>query len=107
MSERMVGSDTAELQRLRTEIDSVDNGLLNLIAARRDLALEIGRVKRKHGLELRDHAREAAVVRRSAKVARELGLESEVVRDVFWRLIALSHWALMSLPLPAGEGEGV
>jgi chorismate mutase len=50
-------------------------------------------------VEKLDLAWEAEVVRRAAERARETGLEPEMMRDVFWRLIGLSRWA-------AGGGRG-
>ena len=38
-----------------------------------------------------DPAREAVVVRRAGELAREAGLDDEVVRRIFWQLIALSR----------------
>ena len=75
-----------------------------MIATRRDLAVRIGDVKRRNGLESSDPAREASVVRRSAEMARARDLPSEYVRDVFWRLIALSHRAVEDRR-PARVGE--
>ncbi len=87
-------SEPTELEALRAEMDRIDQGLVELIASRRDLALRIGEVKRRTGLSQVDPEREAAVVRRSAEIARERGLHTEHVRDVFWRLIAISHGAV-------------
>ena len=50
--------------------------------------LEIGQVKSEEGLPVLDPAREAAVVRRAAALAREKGVDEELVRDVIWRIIA-------------------
>ena len=35
-----------------------------------------------------DAAREAAVVRRAAALARDAGIDEELVRDVIWRIMA-------------------
>ena len=81
-----------ELQTLRGEIDEVDRSLVGLIAVRLDLAREAGLLKDQGGLRYDDPAREAAVVRQAAETARDLELEPEIIRDVFWRLISLSQW---------------
>ena len=80
-----------ELASLRGRIDEIDGRLLELLARRRALALETLGVKSRHGLFAIDARREAAVVARGARRARELGLEEELVRDIFWRLIELSR----------------
>jgi chorismate mutase len=83
--------DSTELERIREAIDAVDERLLDLMAHRQRLALSTLDVKMRHGLLPIDVSREAAVVARGAKLARERGLEPELVRDIFWRLIELSR----------------
>ena len=82
-----------EMDRLREEIEGIDRQLIELIARRVDLAREVGRAKRAAGLPTLDPAREAAVVRRAGQVAREVGIEDEDVRYIFWHLIGLSRRA--------------
>ena len=45
------------------------------------------------GLVGQDPAREVEVVRQAAEVARDMGLNPEIIEDVFWWLISLSQWA--------------
>jgi chorismate mutase/prephenate dehydrogenase len=77
-----------KLSELRTAIEAVDAELVRLIARRRALVLEVGRLKSELGLPVLDPTREAAVVRRAAALARESGGDEELVRDVIWRIIA-------------------
>ena len=86
-----MGAD--EMDRLREEIEGIDRSLIELIARRVDLAREVGRAKRAAGLPTLDPAREAAVVRRAGQIAREVGIEDEDVRYIFWHLIGLSRRA--------------
>ena len=96
-----------ELQTVRGEIDEVDRSLVGLMAARVDLAREARLLKDQGELSYEDPAREAAVVRQAAETARELELDPEIIRDVFWRLIALSKWAHSRDPrVGAGVGAG-
>ena len=81
------------MEELREEIEAIDRSLIELIARRVDLAREVGRAKRAEGLPTLDPAREAAVVRRAGQVAREVGIEDEDVRYIFWHLIGLSRRA--------------
>jgi chorismate mutase len=86
------GSTTSsELEAARKRMDLVDSQLVSLIAERTGVAREIGRVKRSLGATMLDPAREAAVVRRAGELARESELDTEVVRTIFWQLIALSR----------------
>ena len=94
------------LDELRKRIEQVDAELVRLIGERRELVVEIGRVKAGLGLPVLDPTREAAVVRRAAALAREAGGDEEMVRDVIWRIMASardqqegkSHWG----PPPEG-----
>jgi chorismate mutase len=83
------GEDTrSQLDSLRERISDVDERLIRIIGERRDLVLEIGRIKAILDLPVMDPAREATVVRRAAVRARELGVDEEMTRDVIWRIIA-------------------
>lgn len=84
---------TEELTRIRDQIEALDRALIELIAERVRLARCVGAAKRASGLPTLDPAREAAVVRRAGAVARELGLDDEAVRYIFWHLIGLSRRA--------------
>ena len=77
-----------QLDRLRERIIELDDELIRLIGERRDVVLEIGRMKRDLGLPVMDPAREARVVRRVAERSRELGVDEELTRDVIWRIIS-------------------
>ncbi|MBT8396430.1 MAG: hypothetical protein HKO65_16620 [Gemmatimonadetes bacterium] len=79
---------TDHLEELRDRIIQLDEDLVDLIAERRDLVLEIGQIKADLGLPVMDPAREAAVVRRAAALARDKDVDEELVRDVIWRIMA-------------------
>jgi chorismate mutase/prephenate dehydrogenase len=76
------------LEELRVRIITVDDEIIQLIGERRDLVLEIGRIKESLGLPILDPAREARVVRRVAERSRALGVDEELTRDVIWRIIS-------------------
>ena len=76
------------LEELRQRIMEVDEELVDLIGERKSLVVEIGEIKDELGLPVLDPAREAAVVRRAASLARNHDLDEELVRDVIWRIIA-------------------
>ena len=83
----------AELAGLRREIEEVDQRIVSLIALRCQLAHVAGTQKRAAGLPTIDPAQEARVVRRAAQLAREVELDEESVRQLFWCLIGLSRRA--------------
>jgi len=83
------GMSAAErLEELRRAIAALDSDLVDLLARRLRLATEIGEIKKQLGLPVLDPAREAEVVRRGAALARERGVDPELVRDLLWRIIA-------------------
>ena len=81
------------LEELRKRIIAADDEIIRLIGERRDLVLEIGRIKEALGLPILDPAREARVVRRVAERSRALGVDEELTRDVIWRIISSAREA--------------
>jgi len=84
---------SAELTRLRAEIERIDRALVGLIRERVTAARGTAAAKRAAGLPTLDPPQEATVIRRAAAMAREAGLPAEEVRDVFWQLVALTRRA--------------
>jgi chorismate mutase len=83
----------AELTRCRAEIERIDNEIIELLAKRLALGKRTGELKRLAGLPILDPTREAAVIRRVTGVARDAGLPSEPVREVFWQIVGMSRRA--------------
>jgi chorismate mutase len=79
------------LEELRSRIEVIDRQLVELIGRRREVALQIGRAKEILGLPILDPQQEAKVVRRAAEIAREIGVDEELTRDVIWRIIAAAR----------------
>ena len=82
-----------DLQRIRATIDKVDEAMTALIQQRLDLASEAAAAKKERGIPHRDLAREVEVVRRASTRASAMGVATEPVRAIFWKLIELSHIA--------------
>ncbi|MDE0473142.1 MAG: chorismate mutase [Gammaproteobacteria bacterium] len=87
------GAPEERLVRLREVMSEVTDRLIELMGERRNLAIEIGRVKKELGLPVLDPAREARMVRQAAVRARELGVDPEMARDIIWRIIASARAA--------------
>jgi len=81
------------LAELRCAIERIDETLIAAIAERMKLAREVGRVKAETGQPVTDPAREAAVVARAAQLARNAALPEDDIRELYWRLIAMSRRA--------------
>ena len=79
------------LNKLRSQIQELDRELVTLIGKRRDLAIDIGQAKGALGLPVMDPPQEAKVVRRAAEIARDLGVDEELTREVIWRIIAAAR----------------
>jgi chorismate mutase len=75
----------------RQEIEAIDREIVALIDRRWRLGQALADAKRRAGQPLLDPAQEARVVRRAAELARSHTLPEEDVRDIFWRLIALTR----------------
>jgi chorismate mutase len=94
--ERPSAAGQEALTRLRDEIERVDRAIIDLIVERVRLAREVGGIKREAGLPLLDPAREAAVIRRAATLARDAQLADDDVRQVFWHIVGLSRRAQLA-----------
>jgi chorismate mutase / prephenate dehydrogenase len=87
----MTGERARTLDELRKEIQDVDAAIIALLAKRMRIVRAIGEVKRSEGIAVVDPAREAAVVSYVAQLARDAGLPEDDVRELFWRIMALSR----------------
>ncbi|MFN8573569.1 MAG: chorismate mutase [Gemmatimonadaceae bacterium] len=80
-----------ELAERRAEIHEVDRAIIELLARRVVIGRQIGKLKRDAGLPVLDPGREAEVIRAVGEMARAQTLPSEPVREIFWRIVALSR----------------
>lgn len=83
----------AELAQCRTDIEAIDQRLVELLAERVALGRKTATIKRAAGLPILDPQREAEVIRRAVTTAREHDLPVEAVREVFWHVVGLSRRA--------------
>ena len=86
---RMTGDIQRELDDIRKGIDDVDNGIVKLLAQRRELALRLAKVKKALDVPIYDRAREQALVERVKKWGAAHKLNEEFVEVVF-RLIVMN-----------------
>jgi len=79
-----------ELVALRKEVDRIDDELVRLIAKRADTTAEIGLVKKKDKLKVRDVEREKQVLDRVGDLSGSLGLDPDQTRELFRQIISES-----------------
>jgi len=79
-----------ELDQLRRELEEVDRRILEAIAERQRVARRIEAAKAADGRPIRDYQRERAVLERTEMLARNLGLEPALARELMQRLISSS-----------------
>jgi chorismate mutase len=104
MSDSPSADALTALAACRDEIEGIDREIISLLGRRLSLGKRTGELKRQAGLPILDPTREAAVIRRVTSVAREIGLPSESVREVFWQIIGMSRQ--MQQSVRGGRGNG-
>ena len=77
----------AELDDLRRDIDRVDEGLVRLLNERARYVCEIGRLKKRLGLEVYQPDREQDVFNRVRQMAAEGPLSPDAVARLFERIV--------------------
>ncbi|HET8817773.1 MAG TPA: bifunctional chorismate mutase/prephenate dehydrogenase [Pseudidiomarina sp.] len=80
-----------QLALLRAEIDQTDHELLQLLLRRRQLAADVGIVKRAMGQPLYVPEREQAMLQQRRSDAEALGLSPDLIEDVLRRVIRESY----------------
>jgi len=83
--ERNIGK-RVEIERLRHDIDEIDDKLLNLIAQRRDVAMSIARLKTELQDSVDHEGRVKVILELIEKKANSKGLQGKEVREL-WKAI--------------------
>ena len=97
-----IKKDGSDLQRLRQEIDDLDNQILRLLNQRMLLVEEIAALKNKAGRDAMDLNREQAIFRRLAR-QNQGPLAWGAVKKIFGEILAASRD--IQSHLVTGEGE--
>ena len=82
-----MSDDAKEIGDWREKIDSIDQHIVDLINQRLGYAIEIGRVKRATGRQVRDVARERSLIERLQSL-NDGPMSDEAIADLFARIIA-------------------
>ncbi|WAH35274.1 chorismate mutase [Alicyclobacillus dauci] len=76
-------TDACSLKQFRTEIDSIDRSLIEFLAKRFELSLEIAMVKQKTDAPVFQPNRALEVKQHYLAMARSLGLDSEFALNLY------------------------
>lgn len=79
------------MDKLRKQIDEIDEEILTLIAKRMQKAKKIGEIKRTKGLRIKDNEREREVIEKWKRKAGELNLSKEFVEKIVKEIIRESR----------------
>ena len=79
--------DSSELSRIRSEIDSLDAGILELLAKRRNMSIEIAQEKDRQGRAFLDSDREADVLASRVEIGTARQLDSQFITGVFSQIL--------------------
>ncbi len=82
----------ADLQDIRSDIDVVDNAILQLLEQRRELVCDIFEYKKEEGLSLQDHTREKELVDSLSQRTKQFSKEE--LKDI-WSAIITSSYKLL------------
>jgi chorismate mutase / prephenate dehydratase len=75
------------MKELRERINAVDNNLLKLLAERRELSIEVIKLKNQKGAGIRDKEREKQLLNKLFEAGKEYGLEASYISKVFQEII--------------------
>lgn len=78
-----------DLERIRTGIDKADNEIVRQLAARRELVIELARIKKELDIPIYDRKREQALIDRVKGWGAQHKLNAEFV-EVLFRLIIMN-----------------
>lgn len=79
-----------DIEKIRNEIDAIDNEILVFIQKRCDLSLEMGRIKRRDNLNAFDPSREASILERLTSAARP-PVTKALVERLFTEIFSFSR----------------
>jgi chorismate mutase/prephenate dehydrogenase len=99
----------SDLVALRARVQDVDEQVLRLVAERMELVRQIGEMKKREGVALRDYAVERQVLERAERAAAGLGLPASLVHAVMQLLISESrvHQERAAYSMYTGDAERI
>jgi len=75
---------------LRKKVDEIDEQILRFLKERVEVSKSIGKLKREHGIPVRDYKRENEQYKNVMTKASKLGLNPNEVKAIYREIIAMS-----------------
>ena len=75
------------MEKIRQNIDEIDQEILNLLKERKELALKIGQIKQDENLLFKQPEREQTVFKDVEKSSKKLGLDPKFTEKLFKLII--------------------
>lgn len=79
------------LDKLRVEINQIDQELLKLLKRRLEAVSQIGQIKKLQGIEVKDSKREEQVMDRLSELGSSLGINREIIEKIWKTLFEISY----------------
>ena len=79
-----------DINELRKEIDKINSNILDLLLKRQNISFEIAKYKLKNNLPIIDKNREKIILDNIISKAVKIGLNSNIVKDIFIKIMELS-----------------
>ena len=76
-----------EIEKLRKEVDKIDNQIVDALSQRAKICRNIGLVKKKKGLPIKDNSRENEIYKRVKQMATKCGLDSVHLEAVYREIV--------------------
>ena len=80
----------ADTEELRSQIEAIDEEIIDLIATRMEIADELAKAKRRSGQRYWDEAKEREVVHRYHELCEEVSLSESEARQIAETILSIS-----------------
>ena len=79
------------IERLRKEIDSIDNKIVELLSKRKGIVKKIAGIKKQENKPVIDNKREQEIINRLKKLSKEKGLDENFIESIYETIINYSR----------------
>lgn len=80
-----------KINRLRKEIDDIDNQLLDLVRKRLFLTKEIGDIKKEKQIDIIDISREKELFQALRQKCQDLNLDPQIIENIWHQILKASY----------------